>query len=124
VINGGISHQTLRSWLERGEAEKSNPTGKDPLFLELFEQYARALGTAEELLIKIIRDAAKTDWRAGAWILEKRFPQNYGRQQVDVDFKGKLVVEDKNAAMRGLLDDDEAIDAAELIARKMTTKNG
>lgn len=121
--SAGITRQTLYNWLERGEAEKDNPTGKDSLFLELFDEYARALGTAEEQLIKIIRDAAKTDWRAGAWILERRFPKNYGRQQVDVDFNGKLVVEDKKAEMRGLLGDEEAMDAAELIARKMTAKN-
>ena len=47
---------------------------------ELAEALARA--TREERLVALVNDAATTNWRAAAWILERRFPQRWGPERL------------------------------------------
>lgn len=59
----GISYETFRTW----EKEKS--------------AFSVAVGRSEALCksdcIALIQKAEKKDWKAAAWILEHRFPQEY-----------------------------------------------
>lgn len=52
----------------------------DPKFAEEADQASRF---AEAVCLERIKQAAmdKMDWRAWAWILEKRFPDDYGKRQ-------------------------------------------
>ena len=52
----------------------------DPKFAEEADQASRF---AEAVCLERIKQAAmdKMDWRAFAWILEKRFPDDYGKRQ-------------------------------------------
>lgn len=63
---GGIAYETLNEW------RKSKP------------QFSEALKDAEgraavALLAKIQKAAGQGTWQAAAWILERRYPQLYGR---------------------------------------------
>jgi hypothetical protein len=42
-----------------------------------------ALAEAEDKLLGIIDDAAKTTWQAAAWKLERRWPSRWGRRPHD-----------------------------------------
>lgn len=69
----GISYQTFRNWLERGESE-----GKGEYF-EFFEEVQRAIATAEiKLVAKINQDK---DWKSAAWILERRHSDRWAANQ-------------------------------------------
>lgn len=51
----------------------------------VFREFARALGEAEaqaelEALRSIERAAAEGDWRARTWLLERRWPDRWGRR--------------------------------------------
>jgi hypothetical protein len=52
---------------------------RDPAFRL---QLRQAEGRMEVLLLKFIADAAqnKSNWRAATWVLERKFPQRYGRR--------------------------------------------
>lgn len=43
-------------------------------------------------LLETIKTAAKDpkEWRAGAWLLERRYPDEYGRQKLDVNHSGSV----------------------------------
>lgn len=53
---------------------------KDEEFAEAADQAARF---AEAVFLQRIKQSAldRQDWRAWAWLLEKRFPQDYGKRQ-------------------------------------------
>jgi hypothetical protein len=67
----GISQETLYTWLDKGRE------GKEP-YLEFFEQFTRTQGrTAVKWLAQIEQAASQGDWRALAWKLERRYPQEF-----------------------------------------------
>jgi hypothetical protein len=59
-----------------------NEADRDPDFLD---SLTRAEGQCAITLIGAITDAATTkfdgDWRAAAWLLERKFPQDFGRDR-------------------------------------------
>ena len=60
---GGVSDDTLRRWIQT-----------DP---ELSLRVSAAESQAEMALVTCIRNAAGHDWRAAAWLLERRDPANW-----------------------------------------------
>lgn len=86
---GGISQETFYTWIEKGKAGK-------PPYTEFLEAFTRTQGTAAVgWLAKIEAAADAGDWRAVAWKLERRYPEEYGKQVQDVThkFTGPLQVE-------------------------------
>jgi len=74
----GISVSTFYAWMERGEADER--AGTQSAFLEFSEAVHRTRAEGEALLLQQIRQAAPTDWRAAAWILERTAPERFGRR--------------------------------------------
>ena len=62
---GGIDMTTLTKWIKDDDEFKSQ-----------FE-YAQSLFRKKNT--NIIQEAAGKDWKAAAWLLERRDPENYGR---------------------------------------------
>jgi len=73
AMYAGIHEATLYEW-----------KAKKP---EFSEALTRAEGRGAVHILAEIRAAARTDWRAGAWILEKRYPQEFGKQVLEVQGK-------------------------------------
>lgn|SRR5574343_1246244 len=79
----GIAISTLNDWLK-------DPR---PRFVQFSEAVRRANGEAKKELLRRIRDASRKDWRAAAWILERRFADEYmPRNQTDVTSGGQRIV--------------------------------
>ena len=58
-------------------------------WLDKYPEFANAVKEAEgagaiELLARIRKEAAEGTWQAAAWILERRYPEMYGRQRQEV----------------------------------------
>jgi len=71
----GVSAATFYNWKKKAE-------DGDPRFLEFLEALKQAEGEGEYLLAATIAQAAQLDpsqWRAAAFILERRFPERWGR---------------------------------------------
>jgi hypothetical protein len=71
----GITPETLRIWLRRGEADGEGPYWEFCTALKQAEAAAciKALGT--------IRLAMEQNWQAAAWFLERKRPQEWGRRE-------------------------------------------
>jgi len=77
----GITTETLRQWLQLG-AE-----GKAP-YVRLAADMAKAEAVAEVEDLATITKAAKRNWTATAWKLERRHPKRWG-DKVQVDFQAE-----------------------------------
>ena len=71
----GITPETLRNWLRRGEAE-----GEGPCF-ELATQLKQAEASACIKALGTIRTAMEANWQAAAWFLERKRPKEWGRRE-------------------------------------------
>ncbi len=71
----GITYETFNEWM------KNKP--------EFSFAIKEAEGKAAATWLARIEDAAKSQWQAAAWKLERRYPQDYGRtvQDHNVDMK-------------------------------------
>lgn len=74
----GVDPVTLKRWTRWGEA------GKAPY--AAFSQAVRmAEGKAEASLLACVVKAAPANWRAAAWILERRWPKAWGRRDFEAE---------------------------------------
>ena len=95
---GGVTYDTLNLW------RKTKP------------QFSEALKEAESrgvvaLLAKIQQAASAGAWQAAAWILERRYPTDYGRIVQQVEHSGTVVQEHTGALEVHAVDYRDAIRA-------------
>lgn len=69
----GIDDSTFRKWMMRGEA------GEEP-FVTFRTEATRAKADGVRALVATVRKAASQDWRAAAWILERREPDDWSKR--------------------------------------------
>jgi hypothetical protein len=72
----GIGARTYYRWMAQGRAQDA-----EPCFEEFVDQVELALAEWEARDVLVIGEAAKTDWRAAAWRLERRLPKVYGKRE-------------------------------------------
>lgn len=68
----GISEATVHRWMAAGE--KSGSAAK---YREFCEQVRRASARSVTRLVARVAQAADNDWRAAAWLLTRRAPQEF-----------------------------------------------
>jgi transposase len=85
---GGIAYNTFNEWIKKGEAQRAG------VYREFYEAIKEAEGKAVVgWLAKIEKAANDGNWQAAAWKLERRYPQDYGRQVQDIKHSGNLAIE-------------------------------
>ena len=105
----GIDDSTYRKWMTRGE------NGEEP-FVTFRTAATRAKAEGVRALVVTVRKAAASDWRAAAWILERREPDEWSRRvevtgseggPVQVDLRAKIaeVLAERSDAQAGVPDD-------------------
>ena len=94
----GVGASTLREWRQRGEADEAP-------FAAFLAALKRAEGEGVARALRTIRQAAESgQWTAAAWLLERRYPADYGRRtEVAVSTTVKPVSEDETRAMLGAM---------------------
>jgi len=71
---GGVSYNTFVRWRNDG----SNPDG--PPHLKAFLNQIRMVeAEAAQRIVGLIESAAEKSWQAAAWMLERRYPEIYGK---------------------------------------------
>ncbi len=97
----GVTYQSLNSWLKRGQTEKSGMY--NPFFKHI--QKCNADG-ARKLLERLNDAAAAGNCQVCMWILERRFPDCFGRR---VYRKMDVVSENKNENIELIINDADGI---------------
>jgi transposase len=73
----GVGERTLQRWLERGRRGGARNARQ----VAVLEAVERARAEAEVSLVATMQRQARTSWRAAAWILERRWPERWGRER-------------------------------------------
>jgi len=88
----GISYQTFLNWKKRAQQSEARsddgcdePEETTRRFVEFFDRIKKAQGDAAMSWLATINKAAKRDWRAAAWALERRYPKSYDRNRLRPD---------------------------------------
>lgn len=71
----GISPRTFRDWMQRGDPEGKKKA--DERYRKFRERVERAVAESESSIVERVRHAALTDWKAAAWLLERRQPDRW-----------------------------------------------
>jgi hypothetical protein len=74
----GICYETLNRWKKKGESQNAGPEYRQ--FCHALEQ---ANAAAMQYHLQNIAEKGKDDWRASAWILERRFRTDFGKDQIE-----------------------------------------
>lgn len=77
----GLSYDTVNRWKIRGEDEKSPVQ-----FCNFCNALKRAQAVSMNRLVGSVRKAGRKDWRAAAWLLERRHSEEFGKA-VEVEQK-------------------------------------
>ena len=78
----GWAGPTVLEWVARGEGRASNGRKKTKDYAEFASRYKAAVAESKMALLAKIQKAGKQEkhWHANAWILERRFPEEFGNQ--------------------------------------------
>lgn len=83
----GICEDTYYNWMQRGEEEKTGP------YAEFLEYIKECQAAGVEANLKLIKRASNAgSWQASAWILERRYPEEFGRRE-KIDMKSETKLE-------------------------------
>ena len=89
--NVGIDKSTFYDWMKRGEKSK-----RYTIYKKFYEAVKQAQAFAEAVHVANISKAAETNWRAAAWILERRFSQRWGKTKTKKDEEISIRTMDEN----------------------------
>lgn len=82
AILAGISERTFHNWKRRGEEATSGQ------YFQFVQELKKAEVIGKATLLGEIR--SDPSWQAKAWILERRHPDEFGRQRIEVGVDGAI----------------------------------
>lgn len=84
----GIDYRTFRNWMKKGEEAK---TGQ---FFQFFHAIKKAEAESKIRMVAQWQSAMKTDWKAIATFMERRYPEEWGRKDKhEVKHEGTIEVQ-------------------------------
>jgi transposase len=113
-----LDYSTVKKWLKRGREAKSGE------YFAFFTRVSRARERCTASLTEFIQKAAPGDWRAAAWMLERRAPKRWSKtQSVELSGKGGRPIEvQSDEAWRKVFQDPEAIRLADELAQRVAAE--
>lgn len=108
----GITEQTFYNWKRRGEAAEERQrlgeklTAQERQFLSFLEAIKEAENIAHASAVAQIRQAGLKQWQANAFLLERRYPDLWGRRDTT---KVEATVSQKQVKPEELTDEELAL---------------
>lgn len=105
----GISYSVHKLWKQTGRTDRE--AGLDTPHSQYLAKVERAVGLSERDLVLAINKHGKTDWKAKAWILQRRFPERWKEEKTKVQVlltpasaEDRAKALEDHAAKKGLTD--------------------
>jgi|SRR6516165_6181073 hypothetical protein len=76
AVYNGVGARSYYRWMQLGRAADG-----EPVYVSFVEAVELALAEWEARDVLLIGEAAKEDWHAAAWRLERRLPKVYGKRE-------------------------------------------
>ena len=101
----GITARTFYNWMSQAASETHGG------FLQFFQDVKKAEGENTVAMLQVIHDAAKSDWRAAAWCLERcrGFTRTNALRPSVEHANDDKPTQDREAAVEMLMDKLEAL---------------
>lgn len=86
AMASGVTARIIFIWFQRARAEieareeGALPNKREDRYVRLFRRVEQAEGMWETGMTAVVHKATATDWKAAAWVLERRRPHDYGRR--------------------------------------------
>lgn len=96
----GINADTYHRWMKAGEKES------EPKYVQFYESIKKAQSQFIAHNLTIIKNAAQAQWLPAAWLLERKAPSDFGRNQTKI----KLELKNDCATDKALSLVDQVID--------------
>ncbi len=80
----GIDDNTVMRWLAAGREQKSAK------FINFFKCYTRARGIALAKMVERVRVLGREDWRSEFNLLERMFPQDFAKPEVQLNVQNNV----------------------------------
>ena len=77
----GVTTQTFNRWMEHGRLDELKDENSSTIFSRFRSQVHEAEVEGVENNLRHIENAAHDTWRAAAWILERRYREDYAKKQ-------------------------------------------
>lgn len=74
----GLPRRTFGEWMARGKSDSPD----DSIYVDFREQVTQARAVGEARSVASIVTASKDDWKAAAWLLERQYPERWGKTSV------------------------------------------
>ena len=113
---GGVTKQTFVNWVQRGMLAGPESEGLEKEFYDFAELCTQARANSKVGLVAIAWRHAREDGKVAIALLEKLFPEEYGRKTTQ-EVKGKI--DHMHTARPDYANlSDEELDQAEALAKK------
>lgn len=112
---GGVTKQTLMTWIERGTSAGPESDGLDKEFFDFAELCSQARAGGKIGLVAIAWRHAREDGMVALKLMEKLYPEEYGRKTTH-EVKGSVEHVHKKVDFSGF--SDEELEQAEKLALK------
>lgn len=113
----GISDETLRQYIRIGaaawrkredallEGRVADLSAREVLFADFYDRTRAAESHVKTYALGLIQKAGSGDWKAAAWLLERLYPETFGRR-VDVKAEHSGTIRGAPADLSKLSDDE------------------
>lgn len=91
----GINQVTLVRWIKRSKRADASPEMR-----KFGEELKAAEASAELRWITRINEASKNYWQAAAWLLERKYPEKWGKRENFVTNVNSTVILPQNPTLR------------------------
>lgn len=91
----GVSQRSGYAWMRQGRADErllekdENAALFDTSFLHFLQSVRTAEATCEIRLTALVQRHAQRNWRAAAWLLERRFPERWSKHATVRDIRSE-----------------------------------
>lgn len=116
----GVSNESVYAWMRKGQRDIND--GLETVEASFSRAMKRAMAKAEKDMVENVRMASTFPqfWAAGAWYLERKFPERYGkRDRVALEHSGQMgigMVEADSLVSESLTSDEKRQAAKQLAA--------
>ena len=80
----GINKTTYYYWLK-----KAHKSSESNIYTEFRDEVMKAKAWSEARDVAIISKASEKNWQAAAWKLERKYPNSWGRQKLEIEHPTK-----------------------------------
>jgi hypothetical protein len=127
ALGAGVSRVTVWRWLQKGRGDKAQ--GRQTSYAKFADDFETAEANAIANLETTLHEQAREDWRANAWLLSRKRPEEYGDKVDALDRIKTQAIEElfallEGKAARSTIDDIIAVLTADVEAREAAKLTG